>query len=157
MHSLLVPYEREGGLLKEEDLGPLKEYLTQPGRREKLLARTCVARKPWYSFHENPPLRDILRPKLLCKDITPEPFFVVDRQGDIVPRHSVYYIVPNDPNELDALAAYLNSPRAVAWLKSNCQRAAKGYIRLQSHVLKRLPVPARLPKVRRTPAQAFVA
>lgn len=157
MHSLLVPYRREGGLLKEEELGPLGEFLAQPGRREKLLARTCVARKPWYAFHENPPLNDILRPKLLCKDITSEPFFVVDRRGDIVPRHSVYYIVPNDPNELDAIAVYLNSPRAVAWLKTNCQRAAKGYIRLQSNILKRLPVPPRLLQVRPSPSQAFVA
>ncbi len=36
----------------------------------------------------------ILRPKILCKDIGEKPQFWVDRSGQIVPRHSVYYIVP---------------------------------------------------------------
>jgi adenine-specific DNA-methyltransferase len=157
MHSLLVPYDRSGALLPESELGPLGEYLADGARREKLIARTCVLRKPWYAFHETPPLADILQPKILCKDITSEPFFVIDARGDIVPRHSVYYIVPNDRTELDSLAAYLNSPPAIAWLKSNCQRAAKGYVRLQSHILKRLPIPARLPHVTSRNLEAIVA
>jgi hypothetical protein len=83
----------------------------------------------------------MLRPKILCKDITASPFFVVDRRGDIVPRHSVYYVVPADPADLEPLTAYLNSDEAGAWLRAHCQRAAKGYLRMQSHVLKRLPLP----------------
>lgn len=157
MHSLLVPYSLTGSLLPEGNLGALGDYLSDPTRKDKLLARTCVVRKPWYAFHETPPLEAILQPKLLCKDITAEPYFIVDRTGTIVPRHSVYYIVPNDPAELDSLAAYLNSPRAVAWLMSNCQRAAKGYVRLQSHVLKRLPVPTHLPQVSTADVEAIVA
>jgi hypothetical protein len=157
LHSLLLPYDSEGNLLPESALGVLGEYLADSVRREKLLARTCVSRKPWYAFHETPPLDDILRPKILCKDITAEPFFVIDRRGDIVPRHSVYYIVPEWPADLEPLAAYLNSPAAVAWLKSHCQRAAKGYVRLQSHVLKQLPIPARLPRVAATDREAIVA
>lgn len=142
-HAMLIPYSRTGALIPEQRLGALGEYLREPARHARLMRRTCVARKPWYAFHENPPMRDILRPKILCKDIGPRPWFVVDRTGEIVPRHSVYYVVPKDPAMLDELCEYLNSPDAANWMQANCQRAANGFLRLQSHVLKRLPVPAR--------------
>jgi adenine-specific DNA-methyltransferase len=141
-HSMLVPYAKSGALLREEQLGRLGDYLRQPELRGRLLKRTCVAHKQWYAFHENPPLADILRPKILCKDITSGPFFLVDEGGAIVPRHSVYYIVPNEPSDLLDLCEYLNSAAAQAWLRAHCQRAANGFLRLQSHVLKKLPVPA---------------
>jgi len=140
-HSMLVPYDRTGRLIPEDKLGELGRYLSEPVRREKLLARTCVDRKPWYAFHETPPLEDLLRPKLLCKDIGVVPYFVADETGRIVPRHSVYYVVPSDPTRLTELAEYLNSAPAQQWLRDHCQRAAKDYLRMQSHVLKRIPVP----------------
>ncbi|MGK2935910.1 MAG: HsdM family class I SAM-dependent methyltransferase [Gemmatimonadaceae bacterium] len=140
-HSMLVPYDRSGRLIPEGKLGELGRYLSEPARRAKLLARTCVERKPWYAFHETPPLDDLLRPKLLCKDIGVAPYFVPDEQGRIVPRHSVYYIVPSDPSRMTELAAYLNAAPAQQWLRDHCQRAAKDYLRMQSHVLKRLPLP----------------
>jgi len=139
--SLLAPYDEAGGLLPEHQLGALGTFLRDPKRRDRLDRRTCVGRKPWYAFHDNFPLADLLRPKLLCKDITEEPFFVVDRDGVLVPRHSVYYIVPADPADLEPLAEYLNSAEARAWLRAHCQRAANGFLRLQSHVLKKLPLP----------------
>lgn len=140
-HSMLVPYDERGKLIPEQKLGALGQYLSEPTRRAKLLARTCVERKPWYAFHETPPLDDVLRPKLLCKDIGVAPYFVPDEQGRIVPRHSVYYIVPTDPSRMTELAEYLNSAPAQQWLRDHCQRAAKDYLRMQSHILKRLPVP----------------
>lgn len=138
---MLLPYTRDGRLLPEDELGALGTYLGQSHRRAKLLARTCARRKPWYAFHENPPMHDLLRPKLLCKDIGSIPHFVVDPAGEIVPRHSTYYLIPRDSSMLGPLADYLNSPGPVEWLRGNCQRAANGYIRLQSHVLRQLPVP----------------
>ncbi len=143
-HSMLVPYAKNGDLLREEQLGELGLYLSEPERRRKLLARTCVLRKRWYAFHENPPLADILRPKILCKDITSRPFFLVDETGEIVPRHSVYYLVPKDPSIIQPLCDYLNSAAAQAWLTAHCQHAANGFLRLQSHVLRALPVPSDL-------------
>lgn len=143
-HSMLMPYTKSGELLGEEKLGELGTFLRKPERRSRLEERTCVLRKPWYAFHENPPLSDILRPKILCKDITARPFFLIDQTGEIVPRHSVYYLVPNDTSRIQDLCDYLNSEFAQAWLRANCQRAANGFFRLQSHVLKRMPVPAEL-------------
>ena len=141
---LLAPYSADGSLLPEAELGSFGDFLREPQRRKQLEARACVARKPWYAFHDNFPIRDMLRPKILTKDIAAEPVFVVDRAGDVVPRHSVYYIVPRDSADLDPIAQYLDSSDARAWLRAHCQRAATGCLRLQSHVLKQLPIPLRL-------------
>lgn len=154
-HVMLVPYDENGQLVPESELGHLGRYLSLADRRAKLLERTCVQRKPWYAFHENPPMRDVRRPKLLCKDITPAPFFVPEPEGDMIPRHSVYYVVPTDPACLDELGEYLNSPSAQQWLRSHCQRAANGYLRLQSHVLKRLPLPSSFGRLRTVSSRAL--
>lgn len=143
-HSMLVPYDRNGVLLAEQKLGALGYFLGQEERRTQLMGRTCVARKPWYAFHENPPLRELLQPKILCKDIGTRPWFVVDETGDVVPRHTVYYLIPKDASRIHELCSYLNSEQATSWLQANCQRAANGFARLQSHVLKRLPIPPHL-------------
>lgn len=143
-HFMLMPYSPNGELLSERELGALGSYLREPKRREILLKRTCVRRKPWYAFHETPPLREILRPKILCKDITRRSFFVTDESGALVPRHSVYYIVPKDPSRICQLAAYLNSPAVKSWLTAHCQRVTNDFLRLQSHVLKQLPIPNEL-------------
>jgi len=79
---------------------------------------------------------------LICKDITATPRFWVDAEGKIVPRHSVYYIVPIDPQQIHQLCDYLNGTQAGDWLCVHAQRASKGFLRLQSSVLKRLPIPA---------------
>lgn len=144
LHSMLIPYSESGDLLPEDSLGALGEYLRDPARQTRLLQRTCVARKPWYAFHENPPLPDLLRPKILCKDISGRPYFVADHGGELVPRHSVYYLVPKDPDRLDELCDFLNTQAAQEWLVAHCQRAANGFLRLQSHVLKQLPLPGAL-------------
>ena len=138
---MLVPYRPDGALIPEVELGPLRSYLEEPTIKSRLLARTCVARKPWYAFHENPPLREILRPKILCKDIANKPDFWIDSNGELVPRHSVYYIIPKDSRIIERLSDYLNSKPAHEWLRANCQRASNGFLRLQSHILKRLPIP----------------
>lgn len=140
-HAMLIPYDRHGQLVPFERLGALGKFLSRPGTRTLLEGRTCVRHKPWYAFHENPPLPDILRPKILCKDIGRTSRFWVDERGDIVPRHSVYYIVPKDPAQIGPLAEYLNSAAAQAWLAGHCQRAASGFLRLQSSVLRHLPLP----------------
>ncbi len=142
--SMIVPYRKNGQLIPENNLGYLKKYLSDKNIIEKLKRRTCVTRKPWYAFHENPPLQDILKPKILCKDITARPYFWVDKDGIIVPRHSTYYIIPNNPDHLEALCDYLNSKEVYSWLEANCQRAANGFLRLQSNILKRIPVNSKI-------------
>jgi adenine-specific DNA-methyltransferase len=138
---LIAPYDAHGVLIPEARLGVLAEFLRAPQRRALLNARSCVARKPWYAFHDTFPAADLKSPKILCKDITERPFFVADREGRYVPQHSVYYMVPRTGISLADLIAHLNSPESVAWLQAHCQRAAGGFLRVQSAVLRALPVP----------------
>lgn len=146
----ICPYDERGRLPAEEELGAYRDWAEL--HRETLEERSCVrkGRRKWYAWHENPPMSDILRPKLLCKDVTESPRFWIDETGEVVPRHSVYYLVPNDGVDVHALAEYLNSGEVQAWLEGNCQRAANGYLRLQSKVLNRLPVPAKLDRNQQT-------
>ena len=142
--SVLVPYDESGQLLPLDRLGAFGKYLSRPENRRPLQARTCAQKKPWHAFHDSLPLPDMRRPKLLCKDIAAEPHFWADPQGTFIPCHSVYYIVPHDPGLLIDLRDYLNSPEAGAWLRANCHRAANNFLRLQSTILKRLPIPLSL-------------
>lgn len=142
----LCPYRDDGSLPDEGDLGEFGTWAEQ--HRERLQERSCVQKQgtPWYGWHENPPLQDILQPKIVWKDIAQEPRFWPERVGDVVPKHSVYYAVPKDNVPIDDLVEYLNSPEARLWMEANCQRAANGFYRLQSRVLKQLPVPRRWAK-----------
>ena len=146
-HSVMVvPYTDDSNLVPLENLGSFGDYLMDPQISARLLERSCVRRKPWYAFHETPNMSQVLRPKILCKDIARRPTFWIDRSGATVPRHSTYYIVPTDESILDPLCEYLNGKQAHDWLVENCQRAANGFIRTQSNVLKRLPIPSELVK-----------
>ena len=42
---------------------------------------------------------------------------------------------------MDVIVRYLRSSLAHQWLAQNCQRASKGFLRLQSRVLQRMPLP----------------
>jgi hypothetical protein len=142
-HMMLVPYDEKGELLPEDRL---KEFINWLSPHEtKLKARYCVKKgKEWYAFHENPPMRDMLRPKILFRDIAKEPAFWADEKGIIIPMHNVYYLVPKESNIISSLLNYLNGGEAKKWLNSHCQRAANDYLRLQSRVLKKLPIPNKI-------------
>jgi hypothetical protein len=56
----------------------------------------------------------------------------------------VYYILPHKNVNVNELADYLNSEGSRRWLAAHCQRAANDYLRLQSAVVRRLPVPVEL-------------
>jgi hypothetical protein len=89
-------------------------------------------------------MEDLLQQKILWRDIADEPKFWIDRDGEIIPRHSVYYLIPKEGVNLEELKSYLNTPEARNWLFANCQCARNGYIRLQTTVISDLPVPESL-------------
>lgn len=137
----VCPYNDDGSLADEDELGTTLDWLEQ--HRERLEDRSCVeAGKKWYACHENPPMEDILNPKIVFRDIVKEPQFWPEHEGNVVPKHSVYYAVPRDGVPMDELIDYLNSPEARMWMEASCQKAHNGYYRLQSRVLSDLPVPA---------------
>lgn len=141
---ILVPYAKNGRLLNEEEAKPIIRYLTpKKGELEKRYA-VRVKKKPWYAFHEDPPMQHILRPKILWKDIAKVPAFYVDYEGKIIPRHNVYYLVPKNSEIIWDLLEYLNSDKVKKWLIERSQKASNGYLRLQSHILKKIPLPKHL-------------
>lgn len=136
----LCPYHDDGQLASENELGAFYDWLAD--RRDRLEDRSCVANgKPWYAWHETPPMEDILQPKIVFRDIAKEPKFWIESRGTVLPKHSVYYAVPRDSVPMDELIEHLNSAEARMWMEANCQRAHNGYYRLQSRVLSELPVP----------------
>jgi hypothetical protein len=136
----LCPYNSDGTLAEEDELGAFYTWLED--HRERLEDRSCVENgKAWYAWHETPPLDDILQPKIVFRDIAKEPRFWPETEGNVVPRHSVYYLIPRDGVSSESLLEYLNSPDARMWIEANCQKAHNGYYRLQSRVLSDLPVP----------------
>lgn len=137
----LCPYDENGDLVPEDELGAFGEWAES--NRERMEDRSCVKKgKAWYSYHENPPMQDLYNvPKIVCKDVSDQPQFWADRDGDVIPRHSVYYIIPDEGVDLDELLEYLNSEVARAWIEAHAQKAHNDYLRLQSTVLKELPVP----------------
>lgn len=141
---ILVPYSMDSRLKCLDEIGGLGDYLKRPDVKSKLAMRSCTQRKPWHAFHDAPQMSDLLRPKILCKDICDNPVFWIDKDGLVVPRHSVYYIVPKYPSQIYHIADYLNSDPVRSWLFANAQRAANGFLRIQSSVLKRLPIPEHL-------------
>lgn len=138
---IICPYNEEGNLAREDDLGVYLEWANL--HRPELESRSCVQNgKPWYSWHENPPMDDVIgRPKIVYADLSKEPKFWIDEDGEVLPRHSVYYMIPREGVDIHALKNYLEEPEARAWLESRCQRASNGYYRFQSSIIKDLPVP----------------
>lgn len=136
----VCPYRQDGALADEDELGGFLSWLEK--RRERLEDRSCVENgKAWYAWHENPPMRDLLRPKVVWRDIDKNPSFWPEQRGDVVPKHSVYYTVPKDGVTINDLVEYLNSPEVRMWIEAHAQKAHNGYYRLQSRVLENLPVP----------------
>lgn len=142
----ICPYRDDGTLPPIEELGEYAKWVEN--HRDELENRYSVSNggTAWYGWHENPPLEEMLQPKIVWKDITDNPHFWPEKQGNVVPKHSVYYAVPEEGVSLDELVEYLNSDEVRRWLEANCQRAANGFYRLQSRVLKQLPVPRKWAK-----------
>ncbi|NEU56271.1 Eco57I restriction-modification methylase domain-containing protein [Halorussus sp. MSC15.2] len=137
---VICPYRKNGNLIPEDELGDLGDWLEL--NEERLRDRSCVEKgKVWYSWHENPPMQDVLQPKIVCPDIIEEPKFWLETEGDVIPRHSVYYIIPEDSVDLHELHDYLNTPEVQEWIEQHAQKAHNDYYRMQSRVLKKLPVP----------------
>jgi hypothetical protein len=139
---LVCPYDKDGKLLKEAELGAFGDWAKF--HRAQLEDRSCVQKDndKWYAWHENPPMEDLLQPKIVFKDIARKPQFWAEREGNVIPRHSVYYLIPKDANLFNNILEYLNSREARVWMEANCQKAANEFFRLQTRVLENLPVPA---------------
>lgn len=137
----VCPYQNDGALPGKDELGVFGDWAEF--HRPELKDRTCVQKDgdKWYAWHENPPMEDLLQSKIVFKDIAKKPQFWAERKGNVIPRHSVYYLIPKDENLFNDILEYLNSTEARVWIEANCQKATNGFLRLQTRVLEDLPVP----------------
>jgi adenine-specific DNA-methyltransferase len=138
---IICPYDEDGSLVSEDELGAYGEWAKL--HRDELEERSCVQKRGrlWYDWHGRPPMAEILQPKIVCKDVCKEPEFWAETDGNVIPRHSVYYIVPKEGIELNQLLTYLNSAEAQEWIEKHAQKAHTDHIRIQSEVIEDLPVP----------------
>lgn len=137
---IVCPYDDSGRLVTADRLGELRDWLGL--HEDQLRDRSCVdGASAWYRWHETPPMEEVLEPKVLCPDIVEQPAFWLEPDGGVIPRHSVYYIRPEEHLDLQTLHDYLSTPEVSQWLTQHAQKAHNDYYRMQSRVLKKLPVP----------------
>ena len=150
--DMLIPYIRSSSKLAVESSDTITTALLdidsvttnkriQAAKAKAKHARGGRSEPCWFRFKDSINFGRLLCPKILVKDITDKPEFYIDEQGIIIPRHTVYYIIPDADYRLKELCAFLRSEFACAWLKANSQKASGGCIRIQASILKRMPVP----------------
>jgi hypothetical protein len=137
---MIIPYHRDTNKPMTELAEKLEESFSKVND-ELLHEKKKKNTKPWFKFKDSVPFQDLLSPKILIKDITDTPEFWLDFSGTTIPRHTVYYLTPKGETKLSELIDYLRSDIAVKWLESECQKASNGSLRVQTAVLRRLPVP----------------
>jgi len=138
--KMIIPYHRDTNKPMTELAEKLEESFSKVND-ELLHEKKKKNTKPWFKFKDSVPFQDLLSPKILIKDITDTPEFWLDFSGTTIPRHTVYYLTPKGETKLSELIDYLRSDIAVKWLESECQKASNGSLRVQTAVLRRLPVP----------------
>ena len=140
---MIIPYDRETNKPLIEIADDLEKPFSKINKQllEEKKDKNTV---PWFKFKDSVPFQDLLSPKILIKDITEKPEFWLDSSGTTIPRHTVYYLTPKENTTLSELIEYLRSDIAVKWLESECHKAANGSLRVQTAVLRRLPVPDNL-------------
>ena len=75
-----------------------------------------------------PPMEDPLQPRVVFRDIAKEPAFWPERDGDIVPKHSVCYLVPKDGVPFDDLLEDPNGRKCDCGWKRTARRPRTGSI-----------------------------
>lgn len=114
--------------------------------RRRLEARTDATAAPWWTLFRTEAARhDTAR--VVWSDIARVPRALVLPAGDrTVPLNSCYVAHAADDDDALALAAYLNSPVAGAWLAAIAEPARGGYHRYLGWTVARLPLPRDWPR-----------
>ena len=131
----------------DESLKPLRELPPLTRRwllpwRSRLAARTDLrGRTPWWSVFRVD-AADPASARVVWADVARTLRAAVIRAGDnVVPLNSCYVIATRTQDEACALAAWLNSPLAAAWLAALAEPARGGYRRMLGWTVALLPLP----------------
>lgn len=146
---MVVPYDRQSRLVGEEKLESSVRMilrLDDSAVRERLARREAVRRnhRELHAFNETPRIDLLRRPKILCKRIGKREQwrFWFDAHGTVVPRHSVFYLVPRDGiDPMDLWRRLEASLTLIAtWIAEHAATAEGGYFSLQRSVLVLAPL-----------------
>ncbi len=131
----------------DDALVPLKSLPPGANRwlqrwRPALIARTDYrGTGPWWSLFRTD-AADARRPRVVWADLARSPRAAVLAAGDrTVPLNSCYVVSTPTLDEAHALAAWLNTPLAAAWLSVLAEPARGGYRRLLGWTMALLPLP----------------
>jgi len=136
---IIFPHTRDLALLRE--LPPrTRAHL---GRfRARLTARTDLrGRAQWWTLFRVD-AADTRRPRVVWADLARAPRAAVLAAGDeTVPLNTCYVVSAGSLDEACALAVWINSPLAAAWLAALAEPARGGYRRLLGWTMALLPLP----------------
>ncbi|HQN06083.1 MAG TPA: TaqI-like C-terminal specificity domain-containing protein [Thermoanaerobaculia bacterium] len=141
---MLVPYEfPKTGPPQRIDLKkyPKARRYLEAHKRE-LEQRHCVRvwGKPWFDWHDQPPLDLSRELKIVVPDVAKSSRFAVD-DGRRLPVHSVYYLIPRPGIDSYAIAAILNSKVAEFVVRLLSPVMKDGFSRYRQQFLRAIPVP----------------
>lgn len=143
---VICPYDAEGTIIPFDRLGDgVQAWLKL--HEETLRSRASIKGRgtPWYGWSHDPPLKMLLRPKILIRDFATDIEFWLDEAGEVIPRRTVYYIIPDETTDLHDLIEYLRTEDVRNWLEALSLGGNRG-LRVSTRDLQNLPVPNDLPQ-----------
>lgn len=146
---VFYPYE-DGKPLKEADLRAKYprtwKYLAE---NKKLLTQRGAVTSgdtPWWRPVRPRSPKNMLRAKIVCPHLALTPRFAIDLKGNVAVSHSPFLFIRSnfEAFEVPMLKIYcaiLNSSVVSWYLSRHGYKYSRGYIRLEVHTLKTVPVP----------------
>lgn len=138
---VICPYDEEGTIVPFDRLGEgVQAWLKL--HEDTLRSRASIEGRgtPWYGWTHRPPLKLLRRPKILTRDFATEIEFWLDEAGEVIPRRTVYYMIPDASTTLHELYDYLQSEDVRNWLEATSIGGDRGH-RMSMRDLQNLPVP----------------
>lgn len=119
-----------------EPAGAVRDHLL---RHRHLMPAKCAGKPFW--MPPEPITLDLSRPSLLVPRIARR-LRVVALPADVLPiNHNLQIVQSDGKHSLQAIADYLSSDQAHAWLQRHAPRLENGFLSITTSLLRRMPVP----------------
>jgi hypothetical protein len=137
--SILFPYDESLNVVRS--LPPLARQWLWPLRTQLRARSDLGGRTEWWSLFRTE-AADFSRARVVWADLSRTPRAAVIAPGDrVVPLNTCYVVFADSMPEAYALATYLNSPLAAAWLAALAEPARGGFRRMFGWTVSLMPIP----------------
>jgi hypothetical protein len=137
--AIVFPYDDALNLV--QDLPPAARAWLQPFRARLRSRSDFGGRKEWWTLFRTE-AADSRRPRVVWADLSRSPRAAVIPAGDrTVPLNTCYVVFADSMAEAYALATWLNSPLASAWLAALAEPARGGFRRMFGWTMSLVPIP----------------